>query len=492
VSAALARPEPPQGNEVKPGDPQVSAVYQCLTHFSGLKPVDCVVDLGSGSGLLATIIADIWKAGDLVPRYVAVDLELPLSALSLPPRIHNNSEKVEFSEFMASRLDVLAPHIRLVVIRNVFHELDILQTAALLTNLNNRLLPGTAIYIQDMAILPNAERGNAGWDPECFSTFLTKIGFSPTMPGLTSRTGINWFFTTLETSQTKLVEAKVAAECASQRRSQKRKMHDTLRQLNPDYEREEAAGEIVYLSVELASIDLQLGTFEDTLGQDRSAREQAHVELGGVNVPLKPSARVAGALAVVTHEQNSVGLVATVRNKEDIDISELITGSKSIVWFAGYSQKLTFQLPENRTAIAEACRRGVGLKFLITDPTSHAAIVRASLPVYPDGSDLIHDIHTAISNFTKLVTEESLGPSGRCAGEVALRMTMSPPPCSYFLIDNLCFMSIYSHHLTGTAAPCLVFSERDPGNVGYYELLREEFRAAFEGGKDVEVSSDEG
>jgi methyltransferase family protein len=475
ISAALLQPDVPQGPEAKPGDPQISAVHQFLVACGDICEDHCIVDLGAGGGMLAGCMDQIWQDPRKPPRYVAVDLPDALGKLSLPTRIHNNSEKVEFSAFLAGRAAELSDRIDLVVIRNVFHELDILLTAKLLATLNNSLRPGTMIYIQDVSTLPNAERASAGWDWERFKAFLGGVGFEPTGSVLTSRTGIEWFFASMETIPNPLDESTVAARCALERGKQKRGMHEKLRAVAQDYAREEASAEYIWLSLEVAALDQQIGSYELTL--EAAAPPPQRVFVGNLDLPLRPSAdpknSIVGAVL-----NNPAGLVATVRNKDDIDIALLIRESRSTVWFAGYSLKLTFRLEENREAIRNAASRGVSLRFLVVDPASDAAVLRSRQPVYADPLDLMRDIAATIADYedftTALSADEGLPQS------MELRATIAPLSCSFFFIDDLCFASFYSHHLTGTSAPCLVFARQTGGTLGYYELLREEFREAFE------------
>ena len=52
-----------------------------------------------------------------------------------------------------------ASSIALVVVRDVLHEMNIIETGRLFAALNEHLLESAEVYVQDMASLPRAERG---------------------------------------------------------------------------------------------------------------------------------------------------------------------------------------------------------------------------------------------------------------------------------------------------------------------------------------------
>jgi hypothetical protein len=472
ISAALSRPEPPQSRELKDGDPQVAAVYQYMSQFTDLTPDDCIVDLGSGSGLLSTVLDDIWPSDRKPPRYVAVDLLEPLSKLSLPFRVHNNSEKVLFDDFFGLRANELSSAIKLVIIRNVFHELDICTTARVLSGLNSALPPGTPIYIQDMSILPNPERGNAGWDSELFQSFLTTIGFSPVVPTLTSHSGIDWFFTTITTIPREIPASEAATACAAERHKQKLALHERLLASKEDYSDDSATARWVDLSLQVSALDLQLG---------QHAQESASSSPSAEPTPSKQRILLRkGALAGDGEGPiNPVGFLSGVRNKEEIDIASMIAASKKIVRFAGYSQKYTFALPDNLSAIEAAAERGVSLQFLISDPAAAATLVRANAQLYSTSTELITDIEDSIGHYARFIAHLRAGGKDHIGSRIEMRLTDSIYPCSYFVIDDLCFVSLYMQRLSGSLGPCLVFEDEGGSEVGYYHLLLQEFAVVF-------------
>lgn len=138
-------PAPPQGP--KQGDPQLAALAQYLATKKHLNERDIIVDFGSGSGVLGTLIDKMWRDEPRLPRYFAVDRPEPLAALSLPARVHNNSKKINVEDFYGHELASHAGSIALVIIRNVLNELNIGETAQLFAALNEYLLQTSEIYI---------------------------------------------------------------------------------------------------------------------------------------------------------------------------------------------------------------------------------------------------------------------------------------------------------------------------------------------------------
>ena len=78
--------------------------------------------------------------------------------------------------------------------RNVFHELSILQTAALLSHVANNATPHDALIIQDLMNLKEGERHNACWFPGELEVCVKSHGFGRTR-WVTQRTnkGSRWF-----------------------------------------------------------------------------------------------------------------------------------------------------------------------------------------------------------------------------------------------------------------------------------------------------------
>src|SRR5687768_16452240 len=102
------------------GDPQLTALTQLLQTLAGeLGPDDVILDVGSGGGILAESLLHIWTEDAKRPWYYAVDRKEVLDKLSLPPAIHNHSQKVPFVEFVSGTLPCEPQQVKVVVLRNI-------------------------------------------------------------------------------------------------------------------------------------------------------------------------------------------------------------------------------------------------------------------------------------------------------------------------------------------------------------------------------------
>jgi hypothetical protein len=480
--SGLDSPEPPQAATGKDGDPQLAALHQFLVGHAALGPEDSIVDIGSGAGVLAAAIEEIWK-NKPPPRYIAVDLKEQLEKLSLPTAIHNNSQKIEFKAFLESEIERLSARPSLVVIRNVFHELNIQQSAYLLARLNQGLHIKSTIYIQDMQRLPRAERGNAGWDIKCFVEVLKKIGMSFERLSLVSFSGIPWFAVTAHKTDKICSEAEIAKIIATQRRAQKKKMISEIERITPTYT-DQTTSDIQVLSIEITFIELQLGRYDESLLDEKTTEE---IKLGETKIPLRSSS--SKQVFSVASDPNALieqtGLVGVARTKEAIKIADLIERAQRFVWFAGYSNRLTFEIKANRDALLQALTRGIDFRAILCHPDSPVVSIRAAEPVYADNHELIRDIRASLDHATSFWVQASAVLEAKCLESFRVRLVRSIPPCSYFIIDDLCYAGFYTSRMSGGLAPSFLFKSAELGQIGFYETLMEEFSHSFEQGEPV-------
>lgn len=472
--SGLTTPDPPQPQSGRDGDPQLAALHQFLMDHSTLGPADPILDIGAGSGVLVAAIQEIWPAG-LAPRYIAIDEPEPLHALSLPAQIHNNSEKLLLSDFLSQ--DRSWGERVLVVVRNIVHELDIWETAVLLKALNTRLSATATIYVQDLETLPRAERGNAGWDADCFTNMLHRLGMECELFGLSSWSGTRWFALRTHPSGRDMPEHEVVRICADARREQKGKLAAKIAELNAGTS-EETALDLVVLSIELANIELQLGRVDS---EGAATTAETFLEVSGVEIPLRPSSE-RQAFSVTADSQDvleQTGIAGVLRTKECLDIPRLIDSATRRVYFAGFSNHLTFERAENVEALCGALSRGVEVKVLICDPTSPIAEARASEPVYADPGELFREIDRSVAAARDFWLRKCRDLSLESRGPFEVRLTGSVPPCSYFLADDLCVASFYTGRLSGNVAPSLLFVPTGGRSVGLFEILLDEFRETY-------------
>ena len=81
----------------------------------------------------------------------------------------------------------------IVFIRNVFHELDIDDTAKLIHVLCSNLQTHDSLFIQDLLVFPKAERGNACWLLTSFTNLLSSFGFDFVYVEEPTSKGNRWF-----------------------------------------------------------------------------------------------------------------------------------------------------------------------------------------------------------------------------------------------------------------------------------------------------------
>lgn len=450
-----------------PGDPQISALQQYLHTKSSLSTDSVIVDVGSGRGAVAASIAAVWSKR-VPPQYYAVDRAELLDELSLPRRIHNSSQKITLDDFYAAAPKAWSSA-AIVVIRNVLHELDIDQTARLFAALS--VFPSKCeIYIQDLATLPKGERGAVPWDPALLRQFLEEAGFATYEPVvLPSHSGNPWFFAIAHPPSRAADLRAVEESCARCRDAQKDLVLNRLDNLSNRHDTD-STGEFLRCQAEAAALAMQLQKW------DQGRQDQPRRSVAGIGLVALASGPYDYALALPATIAEPSGLKAIVASKNLLDMPAMIRGSRRLLYFSGYSQHALFTRHPNRAALLAASKEDVDIRILIVAPGSEAARLRAAAPIYADREELQSEIDESIAAFAQL----DEGTKNR----IALRAAALPPPCSYFIIDELCVMSIYGQGITGSLAPCLIFKKTEGGNT-YYSLLLQEFNLAWDASETV-------
>jgi tetratricopeptide (TPR) repeat protein len=199
-----------------------------LTLATQISSSECgtIVDIGCGSGILLQRLVDLEsfkRASRWV--YVASDhnevLEEVLQ-LATKLRIHRRVEVLPL-ELLHSHWvkDEQFSKPTIVVVRNVFHELNIVETAKLLNTIANSINWGDLVLIQDLQVFPSAERGNACWNLSNFVGVLTRIGMSAVGVEEPTRSGNQWFTLVCHrTSQNSLDLTKVTQIVIDERSKQ--------------------------------------------------------------------------------------------------------------------------------------------------------------------------------------------------------------------------------------------------------------------------------
>ncbi len=165
-------------------DSQIKNISTSLAHFISNSIRGTVLDIGCGEGIILRRLVEIDTFKNNTQWiYIGVDFEENINKVHILGRDLRMNRRVdvidlENDNFYSSWVESKdAPRPLLIIIRNVFHELDIDQTTHLMYALASRLEPSDNILIQDLQVLPRAERGNACWHPDYFVNMLDECGF---------------------------------------------------------------------------------------------------------------------------------------------------------------------------------------------------------------------------------------------------------------------------------------------------------------------------
>ena len=174
------------------------------------------------------------------------------------------------------------------------------------------------------------------------------------------------------------------------------------------------------------------------------------------------------------------GLGGVLSSKNLIDLPALLRRAIGRLWFAGYSQRLLFTIPEVRAALKDAAIRGVDIRILLIEPDSPTGRARSMSEAYAKPEDFFEDVLTTRRAFSafyeELVTVDAVDSTGiRCE----LRLCTCMLSSSFFFVDDLCICSLYSANLTGGAGAAFVFKSSSVQPNGYFQVLLREFQGAW-------------
>lgn len=474
----------------KKGDPQRSALIQFLMdRFGSANDTEdpsssMIVDFGSGKGVLAHEIDRLFPESAELPHYVAVDLPDALNELALPRRIHNKSTKLSLEEFYDAFLPARGSDIGVIVIRNVLHELDIMETARLFCALNQHIPDATDLYIQDVATLPEHERGKAGWMPELLQRFMSAIGIESDLAEQEGYLGTQWYILRAALPGTAVSIGDVVAACSCFRQAQHDELLQQIDSLNQLTD-EASAARLIQLEGDCSSISIQLMQCQ-ALPTARAQQISAVAELmsnRGIYLTTDEMGEHDYCLTPEEDLAKQSGLVAILSNKSIIDFPSQYRSCKKELLFSGYSLRSLFLHDGNRLAIESLLQKGIPVRLLLVDPQSEAAIARAEMPAYGSQDGLCQSIDWTIQQAHSL-RAKLLSEHEHCSLE--LRLTRRHPPCSFFFADNLCFLSLYSNRATGSRGQCFVYSSGDGAFSSYYHFLIEDFRGDWDRALEVE------
>src|SRR6266404_4580635 len=212
----------PQDPSQAATDVQIKNISALLAALIADSDEGTILDIGTGKGILLQRLQALETFTKRVGwNYVAVDFEENLGEilrLGLTLKLHRRVQVLTIDEFNREWLTSTgSPSPVIAVCRNVFHELDIPQTTTLISVLSKQLKPTDKLLVQDLVVLPQAERGNACWSLPRFAGMLERCGFETTAVDEATGRGNRWF-----TLLAKFVGPKEPAETvvASERRKQ--------------------------------------------------------------------------------------------------------------------------------------------------------------------------------------------------------------------------------------------------------------------------------
>ncbi len=178
-------------------DPQIKTLSLPLSEEISSLPQGTVFDIGCGNGILLKRLVEINAFRDSSWIYFATDYEEKIKdvlKLAVDIRMHRRCEACELEKFYSEWPNAnLAPKPYVAVIRNVFHEIDIYETAKLLHHVVNNFQKRDILFVQDLEVFPVGERGNACWLSNFFNNVLNGIGFKSHCIEEPTLKGNRWF-----------------------------------------------------------------------------------------------------------------------------------------------------------------------------------------------------------------------------------------------------------------------------------------------------------
>jgi len=190
--------EAAQENEDAIIDSQIKNLSLPLADAIAKSPSGSVIDIGCGNGILLRRLSEIKSfLKNNQWFYIGTDFQEKLKKivdLAYDLGIHRRVDVINLDNLYASWLESLIYSKPLIVIiRNVFHELNINKTAELLYSLTTRLETNDLLIIQDINVFPIAERGNVCWISSNFVSLLEFCGFNCTWVDEPTSKGNRWF-----------------------------------------------------------------------------------------------------------------------------------------------------------------------------------------------------------------------------------------------------------------------------------------------------------
>lgn len=456
-----------QDDSSKPGDPQLSALSTFLQSKIDFGKTDVIVDFGCGKGIMAQVINSIWKNPVEVPFYIAVDIEELITTVSFPTRVHNNSMKLLVEDFYTNFPKDRIENIKLVVIRNVFHELNIIDTSRLIQFLST-FKGNFDIFIQDMQNLPKAERGKAGWDPQILLQLLESCYFKSSLSTYESFGGTKWFSIITTPTKSTLKIEEVTALTAKHREIQKGLILKKISDLNNSKNIDES--DIVSLQNDNSSLDLQLLEYN----AQKSSSNSDDIFFNFRNNPIIPLVHKSSEEFAISSEDfyKKNGLIGLLINKNIIDFSKLLLNCQRVVRLLGYSNSSLFHNTDTRNALRTLLKsKSIEIRILICNPDSYVASLRNSESIYTE-TQLVYTIKDTLKRYKEFFEELSEEERHR----IELRIFDKIAYTSIVLFDDYCLVSNYSNRISGSSGHCYIYHNNTNCTHNTYKVIEQEFQ----------------
>ncbi len=195
-------PPDPQGADKAFNDAQLNTLAMSITRVIGNNVKGTILDIGCGNGIVLNKVAGITEfkdksgwvylgVGTKDDRRATIEFAQDLDEKGL----FDYESRFEFrliDKFYKEWFSNITQPL-LVIIRNVFHELDIYDTATLIYTLTSNLTDKDTLFIQDLELFPELERDNACWLPDMFKGLLESCGFSLRLTPCETGSGNKYF-----------------------------------------------------------------------------------------------------------------------------------------------------------------------------------------------------------------------------------------------------------------------------------------------------------